>query len=74
MSTLGIGTGTLVHAAAANAEAVTWDAATGDAARERYLIRLQPVPRLVKAENWTDRENEIVAEHFRGLKKRLAGS
>ena len=50
------------------------DAVTGDAARERYLIRLQPVPRLVNAENWTDRENEIVAEHFRGLKKRLAGS
>ena len=40
--------------------------------REQFLIRLQPVPRLVEADNWTDRENRIVADHFRRLQQMLA--
>ncbi len=44
----------------------------GKTPRDQFLIRLQPVPRLVKAENWTDKDNQIVADHFLRLQQLLA--
>ncbi len=37
----------------------------------QYLIRLQPIPRLVDPANWTEKENRVVAEHFGRLQRLL---
>ena len=62
----------ILTVASGSAAGIANAAATGKSAREQFLIRLQPVPRLVKAENWTDKENRIVADHFRRLQQLLA--
>ena len=36
---------------------------------EQYLIKLQPIPRLVKPENWTEQDNQLVADHFQRLQR-----
>lgn len=36
---------------------------------KQFLYMLKLVPRLHEEENWTDRDNEIVEEHFTALKR-----
>lgn len=35
----------------------------------QFLYQLKLIPSLLNQENWTDRENDIVARHFEALKK-----
>jgi uncharacterized protein YciI len=35
----------------------------------QFLYQLKLIPSLLIEENWTDRENDIVARHFEALKK-----
>ncbi|EJL47469.1 YciI family protein [Brevibacillus agri] len=39
---------------------------------QQYLYKIRLVPRLLDPANWTDKEHEIVGEHFRYLQKLLA--
>lgn len=36
--------------------------------QEQFLYRLRLIPRLLDEDNWTDKENQIVEEHFERLK------
>jgi uncharacterized protein len=36
--------------------------------KKQYLYQLRLVPHLLKEENWTEKENKIVSEHFNHLK------
>ena len=39
---------------------------------QQFLYKLKLMPRLLEPANWTDREHEIVGEHFRYLQQLLA--
>lgn len=41
-------------------------------ALQQFLYKIRLVPRLLDSANWTDKEHEIVGEHFRYLQKLLA--
>lgn len=40
--------------------------------KRQYIYTLRPIPRLLKEENWTAREEEITSRHFNYLKAKLA--
>ena len=40
--------------------------------KSQFIYVLKPVPRLLKEDNWTEREEDIVNRHFNFLKKMLA--
>ena len=37
----------------------------------QFIYVLKPIPKLLEPENWTDRDNEIVARHFEKLQDSL---
>ena len=40
--------------------------------KSQFIYVLKPIPRLLKEENWTEREEDIVNKHFNFLKEMLA--
>jgi uncharacterized protein YciI len=39
--------------------------------KQQFIIVLKLIPRLLDEKNWTERENQIVAQHFRKLQQLL---
>lgn len=40
--------------------------------KKQFIYVLRPIPRLLKEENWTEREENITGRHFKYLQKMLA--